>query len=207
MSVDNGIKQLVIPPGGWKYEQPVDNGGTVLIEGQTYPLLEKKVLEFRQAHIEVIESGTATREAVREDLNIFICGRYPQQCAGAPVTPSRSAETKAETMAYMPPITRMEHWFKRISSMPLEWTDAGQAVARAQICVNCPKNIKWENHCRGCIDSLNRRVVRYKGDRVTPLDSNLRACWIYGHHNSVAVWLKNTHSDAKEAPPVECWKK
>lgn len=204
--VDNGIKLLLIPPGGWKYEQPVDNSAPFVIDAQTYPMLENRVLDFRLQHVEIIPSGTATRESVRDDLRAFICGRYPSQCTG-PVQPTVVAETKQDTSVYLPPIRRIEDWFKKLATVQIEWKDAGRALAAAEICVNCPQNVAWETHCKGCVDAANRRILRYKGDRITPLDSRLKACRVYGHHNALSVWMTNTHSVAKEEPPAACWNK
>ena len=62
-----------MPPGGWKFSQSLDNGSFFPIDAGTYPDLETKVFNFRLANVEIIPSGTATRESVRFDIRAFIC--------------------------------------------------------------------------------------------------------------------------------------
>lgn len=206
-SLDNSIKLLLIPPGGWFFHQSLDNGTSYRIDGQTYPILESRVFDFRLANVEIIPSGTATRESVRDDLRVQICSRAPNQCAGDISTVVREAPPEPRPGTYTTPIARLDDWFKRLSLAPLEWKGAAEANAAAAICVSCPQNVQWKTGCAPCVESVQRRIVRYKGDRSTPLDDKLLSCRCFGHHNSLAVWMSNTCSTPKEPAPEFCWNK
>lgn len=195
-----------MPPGGWRFSQTLDNGSVFPIDAGTYPELETKVFNFRLANVEIIPSGTATRESVRFDIRIFICSRFPDQCCG-PIALTPAAPPESKTGSYTIPIHRLDDWFKKLSLAPLEWKDAAAANAAAVICASCPQNVQWRTGCAPCVESVQRRIVRYKGDRSTTLDPRLLSCRIFGHHNELAVWMSNTSSTAKETPPENCWNK
>jgi hypothetical protein len=195
-----------MPPGGWRYSQILDNGNLFPIEAGTYPELESKVFNFRLANVEIIPSGTATRESVRYDIRQFICSRFPQQCCG-PLELAVVSPPEPRPGSYTTPISRLDDWFKRLSLAPLEWKGAAEANAAAEICASCPQNVQWRTGCAPCVESVQRRIVRNKGDRSTPFDSKLLSCRCFGHHNELAVWMSNTCSTAKEPPPVNCWNK
>lgn len=195
-----------MPPGGWFFLQKLDNGSDFKIESGAYSDLETKVFNFRLANVEIIPSGTATRESVRYDIRTQICARSPSQCCGAPELAVVSPP-EPRPGSYTTPITRLDDWFKRLSLAPLEWKGAAESNASAAICVDCPQNVQWRTGCAPCVESVQRRIVRYKGDRSTPLDSRLLSCRCFGHHNELAVWMSNTSSTAKEPPPANCWNK
>ena len=187
--------------------QPVEHGSAYRIEGQTYDILENRVFEFRLANVEIIPTGTATRESVQEDLKIFTCSRAPGQCTDHwRSSPGPSVESP-KVKAYNLPIQRLEDWIKQISVTEIPWAQASRAVSSAQTCASCPQNIAWKTGCAPCVESIQKRLVRYKGDRKTPVDNQLQACRIFGHHNEIAVWMLNTMSTAKETPPEACWNK
>lgn len=196
----------MIPPGGWSFEQVVENSTPFKIEGQTYAQLEDKVFSFRLANVELIPSGTATRESVRSDIRAFICPRFPTQCSddwGIPLpkeTPSQVTGT-----VYRMPIQRLEDWIKKLAFSEIQFNDASSAAVRASTCAECPQNIGWKTSCAPCVGSVSTRIARYKGDRHTPLDSKLQACRVFGHHNELAVWMSDTLSTANDTPPPECW--
>ena len=102
--LDNGIKLLVMPPSGWWFLQRLDNGTDHRIEASTYPALETRVFEFRLANIEIVPSGTATREHVRYDLRVQICSRAPNQCAGEVAPLADTGAGDKGTIRYTTPI-------------------------------------------------------------------------------------------------------
>src|ERR1700757_3465382 len=82
--VKNGIKTGVMMHGGWHYLQPIEGSQQpIRIEAATYELLERRVFEFRLANTEVVQTGSATRENVQEDLARAICTAFPDQCVGS----------------------------------------------------------------------------------------------------------------------------
>ncbi len=203
----NGIKMLIVPPSGWWFEQAIDNGTTLRIDAPNYELLENKVFDFRLANIEIIASGTATREHVQYDLRSQISARAPNQCAG-PVAPlSTGSDNEKGSVGYMTPISRLDDWFKKLAYANLEWKPAEKALASAEICATCSQNIEWKTGCAPCVESIQRRIYRYKGDRSTPVDSQLKACRCFGHKNELAVWLVKTISTSQAEVPDICWNK
>jgi hypothetical protein len=57
----------VVQPGGWHYEQPLDSGQKQRIEGRTYRELVDRTHLFRLQHLELVKSGSATKEQVESD--------------------------------------------------------------------------------------------------------------------------------------------
>lgn len=199
---------LVIPPGGWHFLQPIEGGTTMRIEGQTYSQLEDRVFDFRIHNTDVIPSGSSDRIRVREDLRTQICSKFPEQCVGSWTIPERRETSRDHGTGYVAPIQRIEDWFKVISTKEIQWKDASRAYAAADACATCPQNIKWQTDCRPCSTAIEKRIMRYKGDRFTPLDHQLNACRIFGHHNSLAVWMQDTLSKPSgEEIPDHCWLK
>jgi hypothetical protein len=88
----------------------------------------------------------------------------------------------------------------------LEHVDAALAAHRAQICAMCPQNVSWQTGCSSCNDNVNVRTQMAKGSLATPYDRSLLVCRVFGTHNQVAVWLKDTHSESTQAPPTHCWR-
>lgn len=202
--IDNGIKLLLMPPGGWFYEQAIEGSNPIRIEGQTYQQLENRVFQFRLDNLELVPTGSATREIVRDNLRIAICSRAPSQCTGD-WTPSTPRQKASPETGYRPPIERIEDWFKKLTTVEIRWKDASRANAAAEVCTSCPQNVPWKVGCAPCVEAIETRIHRIRGDRQTVIDGQLRACRIFGHHNQLAVWMNPTFSEAKETPPEACW--
>lgn len=205
--VKNGIRIGVVLPGGWHFPQAVIGSGPFKIAAQTYEMLEEAVFKFRVEHLEVIPSGTATRENVQSDIYHYVCAHFPGNCAttgysAAPSLPEPVIERRTE---YNSPIVRVEDWLRSISNQEISFTDAATAQFRSEICATCPQNVKWQVRCIPCNDAIYRRVLRLKGSKTTTKDSMLDACRCYGHMNSLAIWMKSTLSVAKDEPPAHCW--
>jgi hypothetical protein len=49
------------------------------------------------------------------------------------------------------------------------------------------------------------RVQQLKGNQKTQFDSQLFMCRVWGHINSVAVWMADTQSAPEHDPPANCW--
>jgi hypothetical protein len=204
--VRNGIKTGVMMHGGWHYLQPIEGSSqTLRIEAQSYEILENRVFEFRIQNTEVVETGSATRERVQEDLARAICTAFPDQCVGgwsAPIPTEAQVKQRYES-----PINRITDWFKTLMANSLEFVDAATAANRSAICVKCPLNIGWRTGCAPCVESVETRILRIRGSRQTPNDMGLQFCRSFGHHNKLNVWLKTSFSEAKYAPPDACWLK
>lgn len=138
-----------------------------------------------------------------------ICSKFPEQCVGNWNIPERDHPSRDYSTGYTAPIQRIEDWFKMISIKDIQWKDASRAFACADTCSTCPQNIGWKTDCKPCGEAINKRILRYKGDKMSPIDSQLRACRVFGHHNELAIWMKDPFSQPKagEEVPEFCWNK
>ena len=204
MSVQWGIVTSVVPPGGWKYPQTLSTGQTVEVEAFGFEDLLKSILEFRQRHLDLCGAENATVEAVRRDLKDHFCRHFRQNCADSP-GPSYSAIGVPST--YKRPIDRAGTWLAEIGNQRNEKVDYALAGTRAQICVQCPQNVKWQTGCQSCNDNVAIRIQNLNGSLTTPLDRRLLSCRVYGWVNAVAVWLANPTAQAEHEPPAHCWVK
>lgn len=198
------IEGLVMP-GGWHFEQELDSGQHQRIEGRTYRELVERVLMFRLQHIELVPSGTSTKERVESDLLVWICSRFPTTCTG-PRGELPQATVKAQP-AYTRPTNRIEDWIKTLSGQDLEWIDQASATRRARICMGCHLNQRWETGCGPCNTNIRSRSLLIRGSHKTGFENQLRACLSYGFLLEVAVWLKDTYAQPRRTPPPECWKR
>ena len=205
MSVEWGIITAVMPPGGWHYPQKLSSGDTVKLSGSSFEEILGTILDFRRRHLDLCGAESATIERVREDLRIYLCANFRQNCADS----SPSAFTQAGYIGkpdYQRPIDRAGTWMAKIGNLRTEKVDYALAGHRAQICAQCPQNVRWATPCGPCNDNILVRVQNAKGSLNTPLDRRLFMCRIYGHVNEVAIWLSDTHSHSEQPPPAHCWK-
>lgn len=87
------------------------------------------------------------------------------------------------------------------------------ANERAVICANCPENVLYAKNCSTCthVEDTVRTVI---GDKGTPLDGRLHACFICGCSNRAQVWIRpedlakgvNDHIMERFSAVKECWK-
>ena len=189
-----------MPSGGWRYEQPIVGQNPLTVTAATYDELSRKVFQFRLAHTELITHGSATTDSVEVDLHQWICENQPANCAGG-------IEIKvASSSRYASPLARLEDWHRTIANTDIEFTDAAEAVSRAEICAQCPQNIGWRSKgCLPCNKAMDQKVLRIKGSRSTPKDSELGMCRCFGWSLTLAVWLQHAFPKAKQPQPEHCW--
>lgn len=202
MSVQFGIIDTVVMPGGWHYPQALSSGLTIKITAFDFEELLRSILDFRMRHIDLCGAESAHIESVRSDLKTYICKNFRQNCADANATPYAGIGV-AE---YHKPIDRSSDWLAQMANRRQEHVDLGLASQRAQICAQCQQNIRWSTSCGPCNDNVQIRIQNLKGNLRTAYDRHLAMCRIYGHVNEVAVWLKDTHSQSDAEPPPHCWK-
>jgi hypothetical protein len=202
-----GIITSVMPPGGWHYPQLLDSGQSIRLTGFTFEMLLESMLDFRQRHPDLTGgSALATIEQVRKDLKDYLCAHFRQNCADSPSSPVTTAGGGIGVSDYQRPIDRSGDWLAKIGKMRLEKVDAALAAHRAQVCAQCPQNVKWASSCAPCNDAISVRIQNAKGSAATPYDRNLFMCRCFGHVNEVAVWLVDTQSSSEQKPPQVCWK-
>jgi hypothetical protein len=198
----------MVQPGGWHYLQRLSSGQYQRIDGRTYDELVEKVFTFRLQHIELIASGTATKERVSDDLLEWICKRWPRQCTGArgelpvPVAPHQ----RQSRLGYERPSQRIEDWFRLLATKELGWVDQNTAHTRAKTCIACPLNQQWQTGCGPCNSNIRTKALLIRGSHKSGAESQLRACIGFGWLNEIAVWLEDGFAEATRKIPDKCWK-
>lgn len=192
-------------PGGWHYPQSLSTGQSVKITGFSFEELLSNMLDFRLRHLELCGAASANIESVRADLKTYLCANFRQNCADSwtPPPPTRGIGNVAN---YERPIDRAGGWIAALGNTRVEHVDYALAGHRAQVCAQCPQNVRWATPCAPCNDNILVRIQHAKGSLYTPLDRHLFMCRVYGHINEVAVWLTDTHSTSEQPPPPHCWK-
>lgn len=206
MAVEYGIVTSVVPPGGWHYLQKLSTGQTHKVIGFSFEQLLENILDFRRRNMELCGAESAYIEAVRADLKAYFCAHFRQNCADSPILPQTQVGIGIATRAdYQQPIDRAGNWLAQTALKRPEFVDSGLANSRAQICVGCTHNVRWQTPCAPCNETIEVRLQQFKGSLRTSLDNRLHMCRIFGHPNSAAVWLKDTFSSPIDPPPAFCW--
>lgn len=207
MSVQFGIITSVVPPRGWKYPQVLSSGQTVEVIGYSFEQLMENISEFRRRHSDLCGGvGQAEIGVVREDYRTYVCKHFRQNCASSASTPTVQTGGIGVTN-YVSPINKAADWLAQLGNQRLEYIDAALAAQRAQVCAQCPQNVRWETPCQPCNDNIRVRSQNAKGSHSTPYDRNLAVCRVFGHLNEVAVWLSHPGSSPQSQPPAVCWLK
>lgn len=192
-----------MPPGGWHYPQLLSNGDTVRLTAFTFEQILETMREFRLRHLDLCGGAEiATIEAARADLKKYICAHFKQNCADATGTYYAGAIVAQN---YQPPVTRAANWLASVANERQERVDAALAAQRAQICAQCPQNVRWQSGCQPCNNNVEVRSQQLKGSMQTPYDRNLLVCRVYGWKNDVAVWLSLPRSEPEHTIPSHCW--
>ena len=202
--VQYGMITAVMPPGGWHYPQKLSSGDTVKLQSFSFEDILETILEFRRRHMDLCGAESATIERVRADLKLYLCTHFRANCADSP-GPAFAANHPQPT--YQRPIDRAGDWLAQIGNTRTEKVDYALAGTRAQICVQCPFNVKWQTGCQSCNDNIAIRIQNLNGSLYTPHDKRLLTCRAYGWANAVAVWLVNPLAKAEHEPPAHCWVK
>lgn len=205
-----------VPPGGWHFKQKLVSSpqrpSTQLLYGQTFSDLLENVFQFRLNNLEVIPSGTATRESVDSDVGYYICGHFPQNCTGAKsqfVEMARTGHMPGKPAKERPrPLSRIEDWITTLGEHELKFVDQMRAHERTRVCMKCPLNQAWRTGCGPCNDNAVRRASLIRGSHATGLEKKLNACTHFGTLLELAVWLEEDHAEgrSRHEPPDKCWK-
>jgi hypothetical protein len=206
----------VVPPGGWHFQQKLISSPqrpkTQRVEAATYSQLLDFVLRFRLNNLELVQTGTATKEQVEHDVTFYLCGKWPHQCTGSRAQMALMAggtwPGPIQKVDYRRPLTRIENWITTLGQEELRWVDQARAHERAQICAGCSMNQSWRSGCAPCNDNAIRRATLVRGAHSTALDKKLRYCVSYGTLLELSIWLEADYSKAlpRREPPSKCWK-
>lgn len=193
-------KDSVVPPGGHHFIQKTENG-EVRIEGTSYRDLAAQVLRYRIANR--MEPGDPLSE-----VHAFVCDRYPHFCSetGGPMPTPRTTKGHISTRV----LSWLNELWKRQAGKPKMLADDAKARRRAEVCAQCPRNVKWEEGgCAACIASAQQVGYVYRAGRKTGIETSLLACETLSQDNRTAVWSENLpdiHPDDRAKLPAHCWR-
>lgn len=169
----------------------------VELRAPTFEALYLLIVEYRARH--ALPAGDP-----RQDVDDYICGRWPHFC---------HADRKEAPPPTAPKLsTRVAEWAaKLMRDMPAggyELVDTREAARRAEICRNCPFQEAWRQRCTPCnasTDALLSTVRRMK--RATPfVDLGCKLC---GNDISTSAWLDEQtmkpSDDMRAKLPANCW--
>ena len=207
----------VVPPGGFHFRQRLRSSPQRpqfhTITGASYDQLVENTFSFRLNNIEMVKSGSATREQVVHDIMWYLCGKFPHQCTGAKAELSAAAAMRSPPPmqrggrpGYMRPLVRIEDWLTVLTEKTLKWVDQARAQERARICIDCPMNQTWRTGCGSCNQNAERRAFLIRGSHATGMEPQLKGCVSYGTLLHLSVWLEDDFSTAGRQPPAKCWK-
>jgi hypothetical protein len=208
LSVEFGIVTSVVPPQGWHYIQQLSSGQAHRVTGFSFEQLLENMLDFRRRHIDLCGAENATIESVRADLKTYLCAHFRQNCGDSPSMPHNVAGIGVTNSGrdYDRPIDRAGNWIATIALTRPEFVDYGLSGHRAQICVQCPQNIRYATGCAPCNETVDVRIQNFKGNLRTPYDNRLFMCRAFGWLNQAAVWIKNPQDNPIHPLPQHCWK-
>jgi hypothetical protein len=201
------VASALVPPGGYRYEQPMADGSYCLIVGGSLDDICQRILAFRLANGMAVKSGTlSTPEGAANDYHAQVCAKYPWVCTPQvePLTPIRETGTGATGFEML--YARMQRWVDFVRSNAQDWVDQKTASDRANVCVGCPQNVAWETNCGACNSNLVRTAAAITGARRVANGPQLKGCRSFGTLQALAVWLSNPGGDNKYPRPPQCWR-
>jgi hypothetical protein len=191
------VIQGMIPPGGWHYMQD----SKYRIESDCFANLVKAVQNWR------IENGRPIDDPIK-DIEDFICKMSPRNCnlgaspiASVSVINLMSAGTQrmVDNIAIWV-VDRSKTGYKTLVSIQ-------DASKRAEGCIKCPMNVKWEYECGPCVTHAQRLLGSLRQHKECDRSEKLHACKIFKHCNRTAVWLKEEEFEKRSDAPFNCWLK
>lgn len=190
-------KTSVVPPGGFHF---VDETGAVpvRIEGYDAEDVAAKTLKHRLAAN--LPPGNPL-----EEYRTWLCKTWPHFCVDT--QPPEIGTT----------LVGGEHISKRVSAWMAMFFRGGysrglvpdrEANRRAQICSQCPRNVRYnETGCGACLENIERLSFVYKANRQTEFDPLLAACQETAQHNASAIWAATLPPLPPAVQlPVKCWR-
>ncbi len=148
---------------------------------------------------------------VEADIDSYYCRTWPSFCTN--VNGTAGAQPKSGE----PMLNRVTRWAASAihqNHMPkggYPLSTVAEADRRAEICVNCPKNVAWRGGCGSCSSSTLAVLQQLKQLKKTRFDGSLRACQVAGFELTTAVWLPYSATpittDQRAAMPEACWRK
>lgn len=188
-------------PGGWHFLHGEEQLRLDSVDG-TLEGTYKKVEKFR------IDNQLPVGDVVR-DVDSQICGRYPHWCGGVVKSSVEVREAHAPSTTDLL-IDSIVAWCGRLlrRQAPFGLVSDEEANRRAELCLQCPRNLRWDGGCPTCVENAERLSAQVRSDRRTTRTMKLGGCTAYRHDNKAAVFVS---TDALENVPADsgvpefCW--
>lgn len=186
----------MIPPGGWHFMQE----GKHRIESDSYDHLIEAVQTWRLQNQRPVGN-------VVQDVIDYICSNFPRQCQGTPEQRASGA-VKPTPGAGNKFVDKIIQWANdaRDEGIARELETEQEALRRANICAQCPKNSTWENSCPSCVDHAQRLMaILRQGKDIQSMAPRLHGCSEVTHDNRTAIWIKKEFLRKSDGMPEACW--
>src|ERR1700746_3802250 len=151
---------LHVPPGGWKFTEPLSG---MLIYGGDYFDLREKVRKHREINLFVSgpELDRQVQEQICAGLTADARSRFCRECG--PLINTGRTITLGDVKNFL---AVAKAWVK-----DPQFVSQDEANRRAEICAGCPKNVPIAG-CHTC-RNLVKLTVALIGHRSTPFDGKL----------------------------------
>lgn len=191
-----------VPYGGaYVITDPVTK---VKVSGSNLKTVLRGVYDERRAN------GAPCGLDLEGEVEQWICQAYPSECQSVDPKVFRH---KPLAISHIVAGSRvmLSQWFNGRKVVARE-----EAERRAQICVNCPMNVKFEKPCGGLCPQLAEVVSGITGAQGTQYDWQLNSCAICKCFLQAAIWverdtqwnvLDETTKEQFNAINYPCWKR
>lgn len=107
---------------------------------------------------------------------------------------------------FIPLIQRIREWLDYIGPKKPRIVDLDEAIARAQICINCPQNVLWKTNCGECNATCDYLGSTIRGKVSFQLDDALHGCRLHNFHLPCAVFIDRDFLPQRNPKtPAPCW--
>lgn len=223
------------PPGGWQFFDPTLRWSPPTPLGSTFDQTVDQIVAVRmnnKARHPTLETG---RSAVADQLEKYTCtrlGNNPEWCTG--IAQKKTFTSKVESSMDIHPESR-NPWSKSLAKLVgvkriaggarilSDWLgDGGIPVepsvsqARADICLNCPKNTKGgflvSKITKPIADAIKEQLrVKHELGLTVNGEENLHTCAVcicqlqLKVHTPIDYILKHTSNEVMKEFPSFCW--
>lgn len=194
-----GIITDMGPVGGWTYPQAMPDGSIQRIPARGHCRLAKELVEevsnFR-ANVGIPQGDVAL------DIARYIAKKSPENDRNR----GRGIIDKPRPEPFVPLIERMRAWVDERLPLKPKLCDKTEANFRADICMGCPMNIRWETSCGACVQEIANRTMSLRNLVSYEYDEALLGCRVYGAPLGALIFLDRDELPAQQTDaPGKCW--
>jgi hypothetical protein len=182
-------------PDGWHYEQ-FYMGKWIRIDAESLSNLHHAVMQFRIGH--KIHVGD-----VLNDVNDWICSKYPHQCRETNVVIGASAKNTAhEKQSFTSKVTE---WASSLLPTPKKYVSDALSNKRQEACMGCKHNVPLGNACPSCVGNMNQILYLLRAGKGNQIQ-DVEFCNLHNFHIHTASTLQGS-ARPQGNQPSRCWVK